>query len=146
MRYYVQFNHCAGPICVKNKKKQWSKLGLWWRSEVSNFKNEKMGQQSSFQKVWKVLLLNLKSSNTPKTVDFTPPDTKILKKNPGSAILHTFWYCVNYVPPFLSNLKRFRDCRSKCSEGKYTNKQCHVKYLRLNVDVYPILTQTSTTH
>ena len=31
------------------KKKNWSKLGLWWRSEVSNSKNKKNGATIIFQ-------------------------------------------------------------------------------------------------
>ena len=57
MSYYAQINHCEGSIWVQNQN-LWTKPGLWWRSEVPNSKNKKMGQQSSFQKVWKILLLS----------------------------------------------------------------------------------------
>ena len=55
MSYYAQINHCEGSIWVQNQN-LWTKPGLWWRSEVPNSKNKNLGQQSSFQKVWKILL------------------------------------------------------------------------------------------
>ena len=56
----VSMTYCALcrsnlTIWVKNQN-PWSKLGLWWRSEVANSKTKKMAQQCTFQKIWKILL------------------------------------------------------------------------------------------
>ena len=55
MSYYDPFNNCAGPIWVQIQN-PWSKRGLWWSSEIPNFKNKKSVQQCGFQKIWKILL------------------------------------------------------------------------------------------
>ena len=56
--YYAPINHCAGQFWVQIQN-PCSKPGLWWRSEIPNFKNKKSVQQCGFQKIWKILLLTI---------------------------------------------------------------------------------------
>ena len=53
---YAPFNHCAGPIWIKNQK-FWLKVGLWWRFKVK-FQKQKNVATISVSEGWEDTTFN----------------------------------------------------------------------------------------